>query len=209
MKKIQETSVMETEKGIDWTEVHRRMDRARMALEQDVIYSSEDKQSILKARAADLRKEQETDISQESIEIVEFRLASEIYGIETVFVREVYPLKSYTILPGTPAFVLGIINVHGQILSVIDLKKFFNLPEKGLGDLNKVILLRNDYMEFGILADAILGTRSIMTDKIQTSPVNVTGIGSDYLKGVAGDRVIILDGEKILGDRKIIVNQEG
>jgi purine-binding chemotaxis protein CheW len=209
MKNIQETSVMETEKGIDWSEVHRRLDMARMALEHDVIYSSEDRESILKARALELAREQETDVSRESIEIVEFRLASEIYGIETAFVREVYPLKSYTALPGTPVFVLGIINVHGQILSVIDLKKFFNLPEKGLGDLNKVIILRDDHMEFGILADAILGTRSIMSDEIQTSPVSVTGIGSDYLKGVTEDRVIILDGAKILGDEKIIVNQEG
>jgi purine-binding chemotaxis protein CheW len=208
MKSDQESSTLE-EGTIDWTEVHRRMDLARMALEHGATQSPGQIKSILKARARELSLEQETDISREFIEIVEFRLASEIYGIETAFVREVYPLKYYTALPGTPQFVLGIINVHGQILSVIDLKKFFNLPERGLGDLNKVIILRNDHMEFGILADAILGTRSIIEKEIQASPVAVTGIGADYLKGVAEGQIIVLDGDKILGDKKIIVNQEG
>jgi len=200
---------IEEDKGIDWSEVHRRLDSAQMALEQGVTLSPDQKQSILKARARELSMERETDESQECLEIVEFRLASENYGIEAAFVREVYPLKDYTSLPGTPAFVLGIINVRGKIISVIDLKKFFNLPERGLGDLNKVIILRNDRMEFGILADAILGTKSIMTDKIQASPATLAGIGADYLKGVTGERVIILDGDRILGDKKIIVHQEG
>jgi len=200
---------IEEDKGIDWTEVHRRLDSARMALEDGATQSPDERQSILKSRARELAVEHETDVSREFIEIVGFRLVSENYGIEAAFVREVYPLKGYTSLPGTPAFVLGIINVRGKIISVIDLKKFFNLPEKGLGDLNKVIILRNDRMEFGVLADAILGTRSVTADEIQASPATLAGIGADYLKGVTGDRVIILDGEKILGDKKIIVHQEG
>lgn len=195
------------EKGIDWSEVHRRLNSARMALEHGATQSPDQIQSILKARARELAVEQDMDVSREFIEIVEFCLASEIYGIETKFVREVYPLKNYTALPGTPTFVLGIINVRGQILSVIDLKRFFNLPVKGLGDLNKVIILRNDRMEFGILADAILGTKSIMADEIQASPVTVTGIGEEYLRGIAPGRVIILAAEKILNDDKIIVRE--
>jgi purine-binding chemotaxis protein CheW len=200
---------IDEDKGIDWSEVHRRVDLLRTALEQGIAYTPEQKQSILKARAQELSVERDAGASRECIEVIEFSLASEIYGIETAFVREVYPLKDYTSLPGTPAFVLGIISVRGQIISVIDLKKFFNLPERGLEDLNKVIILRNDRMDFGILADAILGTRSVMKDRIQESPATITGIGADYLKGVTEDRVIILDGGKILGDKKIIVHQEG
>ena len=76
------------------------------------------------------------------------------------------------------------VNVRGQILSVLDLKKFFNLPEKGLGDLNKIIIIRNEMMEFGILADVIIGTRRIPLEAIQPPPPAVTGIGAEYLKGV-------------------------
>lgn len=195
-------------KGIDWAEVHRRLDLARIALEQGAVYTLEQKQSILKARAKELAVEMEADVSREFVEIVTFRLASETYGIETAFVREVYPLKDYTALPGTPAFVLGIINVHGQILSVIDLKKFFNLPERGLADLNKVIILRSALMEFGILADAILGTQRISPEMIQASPATISGIGAEYMKGIAESGVIILDAAKILGDKRIIVHEE-
>ena len=122
--------------------------------------------------------------------------------------REAYPLKDFTPLPGVPPFVLGIANVRGQILSIIDLKKFFDLPEEGLGQLNKLIILRDEQMEFGILADEILGARSIALDAIQAAPPTISGIGAEYLRGVTAERVIILDGEKILNDERIIVHQQ-
>ena len=117
-------------------------------------------------------------------------------------------MKELTPLPGTPPFVLGLINVRGQILSVIDIKKFFQLPEKGLTDLNKVIIVHTDKMELGILADAILGVRSIPLQEIQTSLPTLTGIRADFLRGVTKEPLVVLDGEKILSDRKIIVHEE-
>ena len=142
------------------------------------------------------------------IEAITFTLAAESYGIESSFVREVYPLKDFTLLPGVPSHILGIVNVRGQILPVVDLKKFFNLPEKGLGELNKVLILCNDQMEFGILADVVHGTQTIELEDIQVVPPTVSGIGEEYLKGVTKEHIIILDAENILNDEKIIVNQE-
>lgn len=168
-----------------------------------------DKKEILKARARALAQEpKERDTAEEYIEVVEFLLAHETYGIESLYVREVYPLKELTPLPCTPPFVLGIINVRRQILSLIDLKKFFDLPEKGLTDLNKVIIVRTDAMELGILADVILGTRSIPLKEIQPTLPTLTGIRAEYLRGVTKERLIILDAEKILSDRKIVVYEE-
>lgn len=168
------------------------------------------KLSILKNRARALAKEIEKfDANLQFLEIIEFRLAWETYAVESKYIREIYPLKDFTPIPGTPAFVLGLANVRGQILSVIDLKKFFNLPEKGLGELNKIIVVRNELMEFGILADAITGARKIRPEDIQESPPTVSGIGAEYLKGVTKERMVVLDMEKILNDTKIIVNQHG
>ncbi|MFA5858473.1 MAG: chemotaxis protein CheW [Elusimicrobiota bacterium] len=164
--------------------------------------------SILKTRARALAKEPEkTGVNRQFLDVIEFRLASETYGVESKYIREVYPLKDFTPLPGTPSFVLGLANVRGQILSVIDLKKFFNIPAKGLGELNKIIIVRNELMEFGILADAITGTHRVMLEDIQESPPTVSGIGADYLKGVTKELMAVLDTEKILNDPKIIVNQ--
>ena len=144
----------------------------------------------------------------ESLEILEFRLAYESYAIEACFVREVCPLKDFTPVPCTPPFVLGIVNVRGQILSVIDLKKFFELPEKGLSDLNKVIVAHNRDIEFGILADAVAGVRAIPVADIQAPLPTLTGIRQDYLKGVTRDRLVVLDGAKLLSDSRMKVERE-
>jgi purine-binding chemotaxis protein CheW len=194
---------------IDWDGVRRRIETAQAALEQRLTPAADEKQEILKARAKALawepgaKKTAGTDL-----EVVEFLLAYERYAVQVAYVREVYPLKELTPLPGAPPFVLGMINVRGRILSVIDLKKFFDLPEKGLTDLNKVIILRSDKLEFGILADVILGARAIPLDDIQPSLPTLTGIREEYLKGVTAERIVILDGEKLLSDPAIIVHEE-
>lgn len=164
---------------------------------------------ILRARAAALaRVPKEGGAEGERIEIVEFILASEHYAIESSYIGEVYPLKDLTPLPCTPSFVLGVINMRGKILSVIDLHKFFDLPEKGLSDLNKVIILRNDYMEFGILADVIITARWIPRTSLLPSLPTLTEIRAEYLMGVTQERLVVLDGGKILSDRGIVVHEE-
>jgi len=184
------------------------METFRQMLEEDSASSALVSRATLKKRARLLaRAPQQVDAAQEFLEIVEFCLAFETYGVESAFVREIYPLKEFTPLPGVPPFVLGIANVRGQILSIIDLKIFFDLPKIGLGQLNKLIILHSKHMEFGILADDILGAYSIALDAIQASPPTISGIGADYLRGVTSERVILLDAEKILGDEKIIVDQ--
>lgn len=201
---------MKTTKGsIDWSEVHRRLDASRAANEQGQQAGPEFKKKILRQRAKDLARESHrTEGAEESLQVTEFMLAYEKYAVESSYVREVYPLKELAQVPCTPPFVLGIINVRGQILSVIDIRKFFELPEKGLTDLNKVIILHDEKMEFGILADLIVGVRSIPVREIQTSLPTFTGSRAEYLKGVTEEPLIILDTGKLLSDEQIIVDEE-
>jgi purine-binding chemotaxis protein CheW len=197
----------EQKASIDWSEVHRRVDNVRKSLERDWAPPPEKKREILRTRAKALAKEENhKDVGGEYIEIVEFILASETYGIESSYVREVYPLRELTPLPGTPPFVLGIINVRGRIVSILDIKKFFDLPDKGLTDLNKVLILHGHTMEFGLLADALVGVRKIATSELQASLPTLTGIREEYLKGVTNERLVVLDAEKLLADKKIIVH---
>jgi purine-binding chemotaxis protein CheW len=164
---------------------------------------------ILKRRALNLALEPQTpkDIST-ILEIIEFKISGETYGIETAYVMEVYPLKYFTPLPGVPSFILGIVNVRGQIFPVVNLKKFFNLPTKGLGELNKVIIIHNHYMEFGILADEIVGTNIIYLEDILPVPLSINGIGEKYLRGVTKNQIILLSAENILMDKNMIVNMD-
>jgi len=194
---------------IDWNEVRQRLEIARAAIEHAASPDPEETRRILKARAQALgRKPDPTEAIDERIEVVEFILAQEHYAVESQHVRDVYPLEHLTPVPCTPAFVLGIVNLHGEILSVIDIKKFFDLPEKGLTDLDKVIVLESGGMRFGILADAIVGVHRIPVADIQPSLPTLTGIRDEYLKGVAPDRTVILDAGKLLADAGIVVQEQ-
>ncbi|MGO8694351.1 MAG: chemotaxis protein CheW [Rectinemataceae bacterium] len=193
----------------DWNEIRRRIEAAAEALARAAEPSAEEQRLILKERALALSREPEqTGTAGESLEVVEFRLASEVYAVESVFVREVQPLKDLTPLPSTPSFVLGIVNLRGRILSVVDPRVFFGLRERGLGDLNKLVVIGDDRMEFGILADGVAGTRRIPRGAIQPPLPGLTGIGAEYLRGIGDAETIILDAERILGDERIVIFEE-
>lgn len=197
-----------TNKTINWDEIHHRLDSVNAAIETGFSPGPEERKKILKARAELLAKEPKEIKAGEYMEIVEFLLAQEHYGIETHYIREVYPLKDYTPVPCTPHFVLGLINVRGQVIPVIDMRKFFDMPEKGLTDLNKVIIIHDNKMEFGILADAIIGVHSIAVAEIQPPMPTLTGIREEFLRGVSMERMVILDAQRLLTDRNIVVNEE-
>jgi len=164
---------------------------------------------ILHARAQALaRTPPHAPAAETLLEVLEFHLAQERYAVETRYVQEVQPLKELTPLPCTPPFVLGIVNVRGRILPVLDLKKFFDLPEKGLTDLHRIILVRGNDLELGLLADVVVGVRSISAESLQPSLPTLTGVRSDYLKGVTAERLVVLDLARILADPKIIVHEE-
>ncbi len=170
--------------------------------------STEEKRKILKARAQELSRESEEGASEGTVEVIELLLAQEKYGIESGFVREVYPLKEITKLPGTPPFILGITNVRGRIVAVNDLRRFFGLPEMERKENSKVVILCHEQMEFGVLVDEIIGMRSIPLVEIQ-SPLSGQGaIGAEHLRGVTTDRMVLLDAARILSDERLIVHEE-
>jgi purine-binding chemotaxis protein CheW len=197
-----------TQTSVDWNEVRKRLKKVQAVIGQGWTPGPEEEKNILRTRARALAKEPEKKTSGEEIRIVEFLLSYERYGVDISYVREVYPLNDLTPVPCTPSFVLGIVNVRGQVLSVIDLKKFFDLPEKGLGDLNKVIILRSDTMEFGVLADAVLGVSSVLVNELQPSLPTLSGIREEYLMGISKDRKVILDAGKLLSDRNLVVHED-
>lgn len=196
-------------KPIDWSEVKQRLETARVAIERIWAPTAEETKRVLEERARALTREPaRAEATDEWIEVVEFTLAHERYAVASEHVREVYPLEELTPLPCTPSFVLGIVNLRGEILSVIDIKKFFDLPEKGLTDLNKVIVLESEDMVFGMVADAISGVRRILRADIQPPLPTLIGIREDYLQGVTAERVVVLDAVKLLNDEKLIVNEQ-
>ncbi len=164
---------------------------------------------LLKARALEMAQEPEQKKGLSPIvQLIAFSLGAETYGLESAYIREVYPLKDFTPLPGVPDYILGIINVRGQIIPVVDLKKLFHLPEQGITELNKVIILHDDQMEFGILADEVRGTQGVEEDDIMPAPHTLSGIGEENLKGITRESLIVLNAKKLLTDERMVVNDE-
>lgn len=168
-----------------------------------------DEQTILQTRAKKVAGwKADTASGGESMLVVEFQLIPERYCIESSFIAEVLPLKEITPIPGAPAFMIGVMNVRGKIISVVNLKTFFNLKEKGITELNKIIVIRKNLMEFGIVTDAIIGTREVIVNTLSAPPVTISGIGAEYVKGVTPDGLILLDMASIMNSKSLIINQK-
>lgn len=171
--------------------------------------STEEIQRILQARALALAQAPALEAAaDEDIEAVEFTLAYERYALESSYIRQVASLESLTPLPCTPAFLLGIVNLRGTIFPVIDLRKLFELPERGLTDLNKIIVLQSGKILFGILADTVIGVCRIRLTRLQPSLPTLTGVRRNYLKGITPERLVVLDAEKLLADESIVVQEQ-
>jgi purine-binding chemotaxis protein CheW len=195
--------------NLDWADFHHRLDESQAGLNRKLVPGPEEKRKVLSQRARLLAASSNAyaESSGSMLEIVEFVLGPEHYGIESSRIREILPLNEYTPLPCTPAFVLGLVNVRGQILSIINIKKLFDLPETGLTNLNKILVVQTHSVELGILADAILGTRSIAQEDLHAALPTLTGIRMDYLQGITRDSLVVLDAGKILADERILVNE--
>jgi purine-binding chemotaxis protein CheW len=168
-----------------------------------------DNERILRERAQALaRPLSSAPAPSTMLELLEFRLGAERYALEIRHVQDVHPLRDLTPLPCTPPFVLGIVNVRGRILPVLDLKKFFDLPEQGLTDLHRIILVQGNDLDFGLLADVIVGVRSVPAGDLQPALPTLTGIRADYLKGIGEGGLVVLDLDRILSDPKVIIHDE-
>ncbi len=193
----------------DWSEIRRRIEAVHAATDRGTALTAEEERHILQSRALALAAVPDGGPRGETLEAVEFELAGESYAIALAQVREVSPLHDLTPVPGTPAFVLGIINLRGEIRTVIDLKKFFDLPDAGLTQLNQILLLEHEDLQLGILADTIRGVRHIPLADLQPALPTLTDLRADYLRGVTGDRLVVLDAAKLLTDPRLLVDEPG
>jgi purine-binding chemotaxis protein CheW len=198
-----------TKVQLDWESIRSRVSAAYAPAVIDTARQAEERKRILRERSQELARDTRGNGEvEETVSVVEFDLAGERYGVALTHVREVSLLKELTPVPGTPEFVLGIINLRGEIRTVIDLKKFFELPSKGITELNKIIMLHADGTELGILADAILGVNTVPLSALQPTLPTLTGVRADYLRGVTHDRLVVLDAAKLLASDRIIVNEQ-
>jgi purine-binding chemotaxis protein CheW len=160
---------------------------------------------ILEERAKKLAVPEPGSVEAGVMEVLRFQLAYQEYALEMHFIREVILTGEITPVPGAPAFISGICAARGQIISLVDLRVLFSLPEKGLTDLNRVIVITNGQITFGILADNITGIGNIPSDSLHLPEPAMMPSWKRYLKGQAGSSLFVLDAGAILADPAMVV----
>lgn len=194
---------------IDWQEAYARLERTRQTLETGGNLPPEEVKRILRERAQALaRPREEVGAPAEVLELLVLALAGERYGIETAHVLEVLPLRELTPLPGTPSFVLGVVNHRGRILPVLDLRRLFDLTGQGVTEGSRVVAVEAGGMMFGIFADAVTGVVRIGVDALASPPATLAGDRQAFIRGVTGEMVAVLDLEALARDPRITVNEE-
>lgn len=170
-------------------------------------YTPEQARAILEERARELARSPLSPVVEERLEVVVFALAQERYALETEHVREVLPLVDLALVPGGPDFLVGVINLRGQLLPIVDPRKILGLATRGLSDQAVVVVLGNERAEFGILVDAVQAVTALPTQSLRELPETVGSVAAGYLRGVTSDALILIDGTALLRDPRLIVDQ--
>ncbi|WP_321507409.1 chemotaxis protein CheW [uncultured Methanoregula sp.] len=168
----------------------------------DLTADSSQIDSLLAERARRIAQPEDAASETAVMEVLKFRLAYREYALEMQYVREVILTGEITPVPGTPAYISGICVVRGEIISLVDLRVLLAIPEKGLTDLNRVIVLTNKTLSFGILADHITGIGMIELNRIDREIIPAR---TGYVKGIAEGSLTVLDAAALFADPKMVI----
>ncbi len=134
-----------------------------------------------------------------------FMLAGEEYGVDILRVQEIKGWNKATVIPNTPEYIKGVINLRGTIVPIVDLRSRFGLENAEYGPTTVVIVLKvvggDGNRTVGIVVDAVSDVYNVSADEIKQSPDFGRAVSVDFIKGLAAvsdKMVIILDIDHLL-----------
>jgi purine-binding chemotaxis protein CheW len=141
------------------------------------------------------------------IQLVVFKIGEEEFGVEINQVREIVKLVSITRMPKAPAFIEGVVNLRGQIITVIDLSRRLDLPSKGRSESTRIMVVEIGENTVGMIVDSVSEVLRLSSDDIEDTPSLIdTEVHEKYLRGVgkSEDRLLILlDLNEVLSTEEI------
>ena len=149
-------------------------------------------------------REHHTEVNQ-ALQWVTFQIGNERYGVNVLQVQEVLKYTEITPVPGAPHYVLGIINLRGIVVTVIDTRKRFGLESKETDETSRIIFIEVKGHIIGMLVDSVAEVVSLQPSDIESTP-NVSNEENDnakYIQGVFSDSeniLILIDVEKLFTD---------
>jgi purine-binding chemotaxis protein CheW len=188
--------------------VRERLARAQVATTAAADLSQDRIRALMDERARTLARPVEPAEPADTLDVMTFALATERYAIETQYVREVVRLRELTPVPGAPEFVLGVTNLRGEVLCLVDLRRFFGVPSTDITERSRMIVMGTERTEFGVLVDETFEIARLRPDDIVSSPASVAGAAKEYVVGVTRGALIVVNGAALLSDPRLYVNQE-
>lgn len=144
---------------------------------------------------------QHTSGSDPVIQWVTFRLAGETYGINVMQVQEVLRYTEIAPVPGASYYVLGIINLRGKVVTVIDTRTRFGLPAGEITDNTRIVIIETGSHVVGIMVDAVAEVVYLRQSEIDMTPNIGNDDSSKFIQGVCnkgGELLILVDLDKLL-----------
>ncbi len=145
------------------------------------------------------------------VQMVAFKLEKEEFAVNIHQVREVLKMSRVTPLPQSANYIEGVINLRGEVIPVVDLRKRFELPVGERGEQTRIIIVEIQNSNVGLIVDSVTEVLRFSSSAIQPPPARVAGTRTDLIKGVGkvADRLlIILNLEKILTTEEVISLEE-
>ncbi len=137
------------------------------------------------------------------VQWVTFRLDRETYGINVMQVQEVLRVSEITPVPGSPDFVLGIINLRGHVVTVVDARRRFKLPALQTSDESRIVITETGGQVVGMLVDSVAEVVDLRTEQIETAPNVGNEENGRFVQGVCshdGELLILIDLNQLLSD---------
>lgn len=155
----------------------------------------------------DTIEKESSSSSEESLQLVNFELSGEEFGVDIMQVSEIIPISKITRIPQAPECVKGLINLRGKIVVVIDLNRRLGFSPRESDSLSKIIIVKVKDTTIGMLVNSVNGILKLPLSSIESTPDMIKSkINSEYLTGVgkAGNRLLILlNLARVLGEEEV------
>ncbi len=153
-----------------------------MTNEEVGFLTKEQEKEILHRRAVELSGFKDEAVKDRT-PIARFLISGEWYGLDVRKIREVLEIKKISWVPGTPNYVLGVVNLRGEILSIIDLGRYFGLDGSSRTVDSRIIVVEANRVEAGLLVDFVSDIIQVEPEEIQPPLVTLNRIKSEYIHG--------------------------
>ena len=155
----------------------------------------------METNVKDIGKEKLGATADELLQLVSFKIGSEEFGVDILKVQEINRMVEITKVPQAPHYVEGVINLRGKVIPIVDLRKRFSLEVKEHDKNTRIVVVDIGGNIMGMVVDSVSEVLRLPSNTIEPPPEIVTGINSEYIKGVAKleDRLLIfLDLSKVI-----------